>query len=90
MANLIIEHADGRRYGTTTEGFERLRDTDYEGFTVVGEETPADFDVDVPAPRKGRARKKAAAPITKPRAKNLRVTPAITHETTVTNGGSDE
>lgn len=66
MSNVIIEHKDGRRYGTTTEGFARLRDTDYAGFKIVGEETPADFEVTgIPAAKAKRAhaRKKAAAPV---------------------------
>lgn len=67
MANIIIEHPDGRRVGTTTEGFKRLAKTDFEGFEVVGEEGPSDFVVEVPTPRRSRRR---------PSAKRAPATPA--------------
>ncbi len=70
MSDIIIEHPDGRRYGTTSEGFKRLKDTDYDGFTVVGDEVPADFIVTgVPEPKRARRRpaaKRAAAPAAAP------------------------
>lgn len=59
---VVIEHADGRRYSVTRESQAAL----YPDFRIVGDETPTDFLVDVPAPRKARshARRKDAAPIT--------------------------
>ena len=64
MSNVIIEHKDGRRYGTTTEGFHRLYEE--QGFEIVGDETPESFEVvGVPrpkAPRRKPAAKRVAAP----------------------------
>ena len=65
MGNVIIEHADGRRYSTTRAAHKAM----YPDFDIVGEETDADFDViGVPQPRRPRPprRQKAAKPIAKP------------------------
>jgi hypothetical protein len=58
---VVIEHADGRRYSVTRETHAKL----YPDFAIVGDETPADFEVDVPAPKvkRSHARRKDAAPI---------------------------
>ena len=65
-----IEHADGRRYGTTVEGFNRVH-TD-QGFEIVGDETPAAFEVtgipEPKAPRAGRRRNGPAKPAPKRKA----------------------
>lgn len=69
MANVIIEHEDGRSYSTTHEGFKALYEP--EGFQIVGDETDASFEpVGIPrqkAPRrsprpKAATRKAKAAP----------------------------
>lgn len=62
--NVIIEHEDGRRYSTTVDGFHELYEP--QGFEIVGEESPASFElVGVPQPKAPRRkpRAKVAAPL---------------------------
>lgn len=63
--NVIIEHADGRRYSVAPSAHKAL----YPDFEVVGTETPADFIVTgIPKPPRKASRpvrRKAAVPVAK-------------------------
>lgn len=64
MANVIIEHEDGRRYSTSRAGFEKLYAD--QGFKIVGEETDASFQpVGIPTPKAPRRQPKAKKAATK-------------------------
>jgi hypothetical protein len=57
-SNVIIEHKDGRRYSTTTAGFNKLYKD--QGFKIVGREDDSAFVViGVPAPKAARKAPKA-------------------------------